>query len=310
MPGIGIINNPKSKQNRLHPERIRMLGYILGHGGESKATHTFEELEECLLEFKRLEIDILAINGGDGSNHHTISKLIDLYGDQKLPKIALLRGGTLNTISRGFDIKGNPAGILHRVATKYAEGKPFVIKECDLMNVNGMYSFLFGNGIVAKYMKTYYETGEPSPSHGVKIVLKGIFSAITGGKLTREWFEPICAKVWVDGDKLESERFTSIIAGSMEDIGVGFKPWIRAFTEDRKFHCLFITAKPLTFIWDIPYFYFARPMHPRSGSEAVCSHIHIEADAPFVYNQDGDMHECQDGIMDIRVGPRVEIIVE
>lgn len=310
MPGIGIINNPKSKQNRKHPERIRMLGYILGSGGESKATHSFEELEECLLEFKRLEIDILAINGGDGSNHHTISRMIDLYGDQPLPRIALLRGGTLNTISRSFNIKGTPAGILHRVATKYAKGESFITKECDLLNVNGMYSFLFGNGIVANFMKTYYDTGEPSPQHGVKVLVKGIASAAVGGKLAKSWFTPFRAKIWVDGEKLEAESFTSVLAGGMEDIGVGFKPWIRAFEVDRAFHSLFITCAPMTFLPEIPRFYFSRPMHPRAGTEAVCTHIRIEAEGPFWYNQDGDMHECEDGMMDIRVGPRVEVIVE
>ena len=310
MPGIGIINNPRSKKNLLYPDRIRKLGYLLGERGESKATKSLEELEDCLGEFKKQKIDILAINGGDGSNHVTLTKLVKLWGRDPLPKIALLRGGTLNTIARSFGINGRPEYILHNIAGKYSEGLPFKTTVANLLCVNGKYSFLFGNGVVANFMKHYYDTGKPSPSHGVKVVAEGVFSAIAGTPLAKKWLKPVVADVTIDGEKQGLREFTSILAATIEDIGVGFKPWFRAFDEMDNFHILLFHGSAVQIIKEMPYFYFGRPPSPRLTAETLAKHVHLEAEEPFSYTLDGDMYECEDGIMDLSIGPRVEIILD
>lgn len=310
MPGIGVINNPKSRQNKKHPTRIKTLGYILGEEGSSKATNSIDELEDCLKDFRKRKIDILAINGGDGSNHVTLTKLIEVYKGQPLPKISLLRGGTLNTISASFGIKGDPQYLLHNLSYKYSEGLQFEIKEADLMKINGMYAFLFGNGFVANFMHTYYETGNPSPWQGVKTLFRGIASAIANGKLAKDWFKPVIGRVTVDEEEIPLERFSAILAGSMEDIGVGFKPWNRAFDVPQSFHIHFADGSPFQILPDIPFIWFGRPMHPTNTQEYVAKHVTIEAEEGFHYTLDGDMYFCEDGKMDISVGPRVQVIVK
>ena len=69
MPGIGIINNPHSRKNRKHPERMVSLGQIVGSEGKSVATQEILDIHEMARLYKEREIDILGINGGDGSNH-------------------------------------------------------------------------------------------------------------------------------------------------------------------------------------------------------------------------------------------------
>ena len=46
MPGIGIVNNPHSRKNRKHPERMESLGYIVGTKGQSVATRQIEDIQE------------------------------------------------------------------------------------------------------------------------------------------------------------------------------------------------------------------------------------------------------------------------
>ena len=69
MSGIGIISNPKSKQNRKHPEKMHNLAYLVGPKGEAKETRTFDDLYRVVEDFHRAKIDIIGINGGDGSLH-------------------------------------------------------------------------------------------------------------------------------------------------------------------------------------------------------------------------------------------------
>lgn len=311
MPGIGVINNPKSRQNKKNPEQIPKLGYILGRTGESMATRDFDELEECLEHFKETDIDILAINGGDGSSHVTLSKMLRIYGDKPLPKVALLRGGTLNTVSKSFGIKGKTSYLLYNLAEKYAKGEEYETVEANTIDINGNIGFIFGNGIVANYMNDYYKAKIPNATNGLLLVGKGIFSVLTGTPLAKKWFKRIQAKVTVDDELLSDTTFTSMLAGGTEDIAVGFKPWCRAHDVEGAFHMLFFTCSPFKFLFDLPYIYFARPIHPRTGHEfMVKKSVKIEAEEPFVYTQEGEMYTCESGKMELKVGPRLTMIIK
>jgi diacylglycerol kinase family enzyme len=309
--GIGIVNNPRSKRNIKNPGSIRKLGYLLGDKGESKTTGSLLELDDCLRGFLEKKIDILAINGGDGSNQVALHKLIEIQKETgaPMPMIAFLRGGTLNTIARGFNIKGSPESILANIARKYGEGFEFETVTANVLKIDGRHGFLFGNGLIANFMNTYYTTGKPSPAHGVLTMLKGVASALTGTQLSKDWFKKIEARVTVEGVEIPVTHFTSILAATIKDIGVGFQPFYRAFEELDSFHVLFYTCTPMEFAAELPYIYMARPIRDRMGTETLAKHVTIEAKEPFHYTLDGDMYVHKSGKMDIEIGPRLTVIV-
>lgn len=312
MPGIGIIHNPRSRKNAYDPGRINKLCYILGDNGSSRTTRSAEDVDECIREFEKQRIDILGINGGDGCNHIALTKLIEIYeqNNTPLPKIALLRGGTLNTVARGFNIKGRSETLLDNIARKYEEGTPFQTVWANLVKVNGKQSFIFGNGLIAKFLHTYYTTGTPSPAHGVMTMVRGVGSAALGTQLAKEWFAKSEARVTVDGELLPITRFSSILAATIKDIGVGFKPFYRALEVPDTFHILFYACSPLEFALELPNIYLGRPMAARLGKDVLAKHVLIESEKPFYYTQDGDIYECKDGKMEISIGPRIQIIVK
>ncbi len=312
MPGIGIIHNPRSRQNAYNPERINKLCYILGDNGNSKTTRSAAELDECLREFKTNSIDVLGINGGDGCNHITLTKLIEIYAESNtpLPKIALLRGGTLNTVARAFKIKGRSENLLDSITKKYEAGIPFKTTQTNLVKVNGKYSFIFGNGLIAKFLHTYYTTGTPSPAHGVMTLVRGVGSAALGTRLAKEWFAKSEARVTVDGKPLPITRFSSILAATIKDIGVGFKPFYKASEVPDVFHILFYDCSPMEFAVELPNIYMGRPMSKRLGQDALAKHVIIESEKPFHYTQDGEIYECKDGRMELSAGPRISVIVD
>ena len=135
MPGIGIVTNPHSRRNRRHPERMRRLGYMLGRDDTYELTNRIEDVADVAREFKESDIDILGLNGGDGTNHVTLTTFIEVYGDKPLPKIALLRGGTMNTVSNGIGIKGKPPRLLANLVEKYYTGQPFETTRRDILKV-------------------------------------------------------------------------------------------------------------------------------------------------------------------------------
>lgn len=309
MAGIGVINNPRSRQNRRNPDRIKSMGYILGERGESVVTHDLETLEDVAREFKQRDIDVLAINGGDGSNHVTLTTFINVYGDYPLPKIAFMRGGTYNTISDAMGIKGTPESIMFNLVEKYHNGVPFQTMEADIMKIGDHYGFIFGNGIVGNFMDDYY-AGEEPPTiiTGAKTLFSGISSALTGGPVHKRWFRKLHGSVVVDGTPLPRDDFSSIICMSVPNLGLGFKPAYRAFEKPHTMHCIAIIGSALGVVRDLPYLRMGRPWHPETAFDLLATRVEINVNEPFTYTVDGDMHRCEDGSLTLTMGPRLTVV--
>ena len=308
MPGIGIINNPHSRRNRKHPERMDCLGYIVGSEGKSVATQQIEDINEIARIFKEREIDILGINGGDGSNHVTLTAFIEEYGDTPLPKIALLRGGTMNTISNACGIKGSQAGLMMNLVNKYRDGVPFETVERDTMKVGPRYGFIFGNGLIHNFLAAYYGTGKPSPWMAFRLLTRGVFSSLVNGPFAKEMFKRFKARVIVDGKQWHHESYTAMVAGTVSQIGLGFTPFFRCEERPHSFHFLGIKTRPLGFALAVPKIFFGKKVSSKKIEEAVAEEVIFESEEPLLYTLDGDTHEAGNRLS-ITLGPRLELVV-
>jgi diacylglycerol kinase (ATP) len=155
MPGIGIINNPFSRKNRRNPDGLETLRRIVGDAGLVASSSSVEEVREILHGFRQAGIEILGINGGDGSNHVVLTALVQEYGDAALPRIAFLRGGTMNTISNSCGIRGSPVRILRRLVGKLVAGQPFDTIQRDTLRIGEGIGLTFGNGLIQSFLAEY-----------------------------------------------------------------------------------------------------------------------------------------------------------
>ena len=104
MSRIVVIVNPHSGKNKRNPHHIERFRQILGSKGTLIAPTSLDDLEVQLRSIKQEKIDVLCINGGDGTIHKNISILFQVYGDEPWPKLAILKGGTMNNIARNIGI--------------------------------------------------------------------------------------------------------------------------------------------------------------------------------------------------------------
>lgn len=314
MPGIGIITNPHSRRNRRYPEQMRRLGYVLGQDDSYEMTNRIEDVAGVAEQFKKSEIDILALNGGDGTNHVTLSTFIDVYGDTPLPRITFLRGGTMNTISNGIGIKGKPSRLLANLVEKYYTKQPFETTRRDMLRITDdsdtRYGFIFGNGVVSNFLEAYYDTGNPSPTTAGVLLGKAIAGLPFGGGLAKELTRPFQAELtFSDGEHWQTRDYTSVLAATIDQIGLGFRPFIRCEERPGAFHLLALTAGPFDIVQELPNIRLGRPISPGAGESRVTESVSIESDRPIVYTIDGDMH-TSNGTVTLETGPRVEIIIK
>lgn len=288
MPGVGIVLNPHSRSNRMNPGRVNRLGFIVGDKGSCHATHDVLDVERIAQDFKDRNVDILGISGGDGTNHCTLTSFIKVYGETPLPKIAFLRGGTMNNVSNCLGIKGTPEQILANLIRKYDSHEEFKTAELDMIAANGEYGFLFGMGVVERFLTEYY-TAKGSPLRAAWVLVRCILSQIFRTPFVDELFERFDAKITVDGVTWPYRNYNIVHAGTVETYGLGFDPFYRARETAGHMHFIGMSAVPPDIGWSLPKIWMRKPTHCENELDAVCRNVVIELPDPQPFFIDGDI---------------------
>jgi diacylglycerol kinase family enzyme len=318
--GIGVVINPKSRRNLRDPGAALRLARQLGDHGVVRSAHSIDELYRIAEDFRRDRIDVLAISGGDGTNHVTLTGFIDVYGGHVMPQVALLRGGTMNTVANSVGVRhGKPEGLLGRLIRDYAHraSMPLENVERHVMRITpeggdgkAHYGFLFGTGVVAGYLSEYYAGGEPTPLVAAQTLFRGIGSALVGGEMIRRMARPFRGTVTMDdGTRWDERDYLAIAAGTIANIGLNFRPFHRYDEQPGRFHVLGIHASPVAFVKELPRIHRAQPMRPGKAYDAVsCRMVVRGCDDVVKYMIDGDLHETR-GELHVSMGPRVRLVV-
>jgi len=311
MAGIGIISNGKSKKNKKYPHRVNELRYILGNNGIVRQTNTIDELYEAAKEFKEKEIDILCINGGDGTNHVTLTAFVQVYKDTPLPKVAILRAGTMNTVATSLNIYGKSSDILLNIIKKYNSGEPFNITKRNLLKVNGdQYGFIFGNGVIYNFLKVYYKEEDKSPLSAAVLLMKSVVKGIYNKK--DPLFKKVVVEVEEDGDVVwRHNHFLTIGAMTVREIGLGFVTAPRALEDPKKFQIFAVKTGALGVVKSFPnMLLLRRGLIKNTVEEKVLDKVTIKSlKGPIAYTIDGDMHSPVQNLT-IETGPRLEMIIK
>jgi diacylglycerol kinase family enzyme len=326
MPGIGVVLNPKSRRNLRDPGAALRLAKKLGDHGVVRPVHSIDELHRTAEDFKRLDIDVLGISGGDGTNHVTITGFLDVYAPPggatpdatPLPQIAFLRGGTMNTVANSVGVRrGRPEGLLARLIRAYAERAtmPLANVERRVMRIgppggHADYGFIFGTGIVYGYLAEYYRDGEPSPLVAAKTLARSIGSTLVGGEMIKRMAKPFRGTVrFEDGTEWPERDYLTVVGATIDQIGLSFRPFYRSGEKDGTFHLLGMYASAFQLVCDLPRIQRAKPMRDGRTYDAVPARATItSSDGVVRYTIDGDLHEHA-GSLEISTGPKVKIVL-
>lgn len=312
MPGIGLITNPRSRAYKRDPSKPRKLGTLIGSQGQAEATRSLDDLYRVCEEFKKERIDVLGISGGDGTLHHTLTAIIKTYGDQPLPRVAILRGGTMNTIANSLGIRGETRSLLLELVDKQRRSVLSEIPAFDkaILQVGDRYGFIFGNGIIYNFLHEYYSTGHPSPSTAAQLIARAAASTMVRGPLSRRIYRRFRARVTVDGERWAWDDFTAVAASVVAQIGLGFKPFYRCDEDPARFAMLGIHTNALGFVTELPAIHRGRPMRRDKVIDVVAGEALFEPlvdEGELEYIIDGDTYTCA-GPLRLQTGPRLTFL--
>ncbi len=304
MGGIGVITNPRSRRNRRNPALARQLAYVLGEQGQLAAPNDFDALYRVAEHFKERQIDILAVNGGDGTTHVALTAFLKVYGEEALPRIALLRGGTMNTMATGMGIRGRPDQLLGQLVQAYHSGEPLRTLERNCLLVGDQVGFLFGNGMLSNFLELYYDGSEPSPLKAARLLGQAVLSTLVSGPLSRRLRRRVDVQVTVDGKIWQNRDWLTIGIGTVDNIGLQFRPYPRVVGTPGHMEVLGVEASLGELARALPGIRMGRPLTHAKFPNTLAKSVVIESDHPQTYMVDGDFHRAGQRL-EIRVGPRI-----
>lgn len=223
MTRIGVVRNPKSHGNRTRPPGPPPEGVRLVEPFGRDALRT--ELEA----FARDGLDLLIIDGGDGTVRDVISLLPHTFGED-LPLLAVLPSGKTNVLA--IDL-GTPDDWRLEEALIAARRSEPMIKSRPPLRVSWaderpcLQGFFFGVGAPVKATSLAQKAHKIGVFHNLAVgltILSASLGALFGGARD-EWREGVPAKLVLDGENQPGGDRFAVVATALKRLPFGLKPF-------------------------------------------------------------------------------------
>ena len=300
---LALILNPHAGAGFDAADVAQFAAQLQGHG-PLHISSSPDELCRRVDGLRRAGVDEIAVVGGDGTLSSVVSALIDVHGaDAALPALVPLRGGTMNTICNALGVRGGrPQRLLTRALTSQHR-----TRQVATLQVGPRHGFLFGTGVMSSFLAEYYAAGgnRPGPWTAAALLGRGVLSTLAAGDLGRRLARPVRGQLLLDGELQPHDNFVALGAGTVEQVGLGFRPYANATQRNDAF-------RYLAFPGSLPQLALALPaLHRgRAGGPTHLGWTRQLAlrgfEQPLRYFIDGELHRAQDPLT-VGLGPQVRV---
>jgi hypothetical protein len=232
---IGLLNNLRAGRSA---DRVsEVLQFLKGHPDVvTVETDSAHAVPEALSELARQEVELLAINGGDGTVQHALTEILGHRAfEDRVPLVAPLRGGRTNMSALDLGAHRNPvkgmAGLIasaregtlsertmprHVLRAEYGTDRKFI------------YGMFFGGGMIYKAIELNHRLFKQNARS------QGVVGAtmVTGGLMARAFMgqtdgilEANKVQMLLDGEPVASGEYRMIISTSLHRLFAGMRPF-------------------------------------------------------------------------------------
>ena len=280
---------------------------LLGGGGQVLSAENLERLDDMTSALAATPPAAIAVHGGDGTLHKTLSSLIRAFSRQgvPLPPIAILPGGTMNVVASSLGLLGRPETIVGQLILAARSGAPLPVVTRHCLQVDGDHGFVFGNGLMANFLEEYYAKDQYGSRRALRILAHTFTSGLIGGAYARKIFRPFEGTVLVDGTALPWHRLTGVGAATVREVGLGFKLNHRADEDPERFAVLAIHGSAVSLSLDLAPVHRGSGISPKRAYSVLGRSLRVEpAAGGCVYTIDGDLYRSK-GAISVDLGPSI-----
>lgn len=261
---VGLLHNPYSGRN---VKRAKSLSALCAPYGNVRRrdVHTPEDVSAAVADLLSEGVEIIAVNGGDGTVQATLTALLQAESVGGRPLLAALPAGTSNITAADLGMRGDPLKLLRRLldwtcgAPLRAERVTRAVLRAQLApDASPLYGMAFGAGIVYEGTRYTHERlyrlglrGEYAPG----VALARFALAMLGGD--RSLVAPVPIGVGVGDEALATHPSMVLMVSTLERLFLGLRPYWG--TEDGALHYTQIYARPRHLLRALPAILRGRP---------------------------------------------------
>jgi diacylglycerol kinase (ATP) len=255
-PHIGVLINPLSGGNRNGLGNVRSL--IHDH---PQVVHcdvqTPDDVREALKDFARQEVDLLAVNGGDGTVQAVLTALFHHQPFETQPLLAVLQSGTTSMTARDVGFAGSRVRSLKKLFYWAAagDGNPEVIQR-PVLQVTApghrtRYGMFFGACAIYQGIQYFHRhvnikglRGEIGPG---LTILRFLWSAV---RRRSDFISPVPVAIALDDSPPQQFDSLLVLVSTLERLFFGFYPYWG--DESGPLHYTAVRAQPRCLLRALP----------------------------------------------------------
>jgi diacylglycerol kinase (ATP) len=306
MHRIGIISSPWSKQNKRKPGLIIDLEKLVSDRGTMVVTYTLHDLEDALSKFKQYGVEFIAINGGDGTVSHVMTKAVEIYDGAQLPSFVPLRGGNFNILADNLGIKTDPRSTLEKLLELLKSGGMIYTKKLRTLQIANQIGFLFANGSASRFLEEFYKNkggAIDSALHLSRLALAQFFDPELYDKITHNSH----TEIWVDGGLKYAHECASVFCSTLPCMAFGINIFPRAEVA-KGFECVVYHNPPRSTMTKGIIDSFVRP-HKSPYRSTFCGRsLRMEIDEVSSYSLDGELLPKKSEL-EFGLGPEIPFVL-
>ena len=302
---LGVLSNPLSGRNKKNSSSIRRVLELQPAIPHYEATKP-KDIQVAISRFAEQHVNVIAINGGDGTVQAVLTTLFHHQPLETLPLLAILPSGTSNMNAGDVGLKGNRTAALKNLIL-WAEGKgkePTILERHILRvertpNEDPIYGMFFGAGAIYQGAQVGWRTkhsvgrlGEV----GATLIISRFFLSLLFGK--QNHVTPIPMTISSNQDPPIQAEFLTILVTTLERLFLGLRPYWG--TEPNPLHYTAVKSKPTHLLRTLPSLLFGRPHQygtPEHGYYSQNTHL-LE-----LHLHDGFTIDGEDYTPNPRLGP-------
>jgi hypothetical protein len=294
-----MLNNPLSGGNRNGLQKIRKAVAAAHPQVFQREVQTPADVVETLADFAQKEVNILVVNGGDGTVQATLTTVFHKNFFEAMPMLAVLRSaGTTSMIAGDIGLKGPRESALQRLfswaRTKDASA---VVMQRSVLRVQipaekePVYGMFFGAAAI--YQATHFcfqkiHTKGVRGELGAGVALARFLWAVVLRDRKVVSSEPIITRL--DHKSVQQQKYLLVLITTLQRLFLGLRPYWGS--EPKPLHYTAVGSRPRFFLRSLPSLMRGRQGRYVKPDNGYISHNidEVQLTLKSGFNLDGELY--------------------
>jgi len=294
---IGVLHNPLSGRNKRQPLFFQAV-YARHPEVQHAEVTTPADIMKAMETFAHKQVNLVVVNGGDGTIQATIDALFNFRHFSEMPLLAIIPAGTANMIAGDVGLGKYEKATLENLLSWMKSSSPAI----DIINrpilrirlpsqqrpIHGMF---FGAGAIYHGTKMGWETkhtiGRLGEWGAGLILVKFLLALATG---SRKGLQPVMVGVSTGESTTKYEEYLVLLVTTLERLFLGMRPFWSSTSGPLRFTSVKV---PYRYLWRVLPSLIRGKSHPLATTDhgyvsENLSEIRLVLNSGFVL--DGEVH--------------------